>query len=130
VTQFGGHGIDVVLDYLWSQTAERVIIAGAKAGKNMAPIRFVQIGPVNAPNLTLPSAALRSSAITLVASGIGSVPVGRLVQSIDGLMKAAAPGGCKIQTKTFPLSEVENVWAIADNIPRTVFEIWEARRAT
>ena len=46
--QFGGDGIDVVLDYLWGQSAERIIIAGAKAGKDAVPIRFVQIGSMSA----------------------------------------------------------------------------------
>ncbi len=77
--QFGGDGIDVVLDYLWGQSAERIIIAGAKAGKDTVPIRFVHIGSVSAPNITLPSAALRSSAITLMGSGIGSIPLDNLV---------------------------------------------------
>jgi hypothetical protein len=58
-----------------------------------------------------------------MGSGIGSVPVDRMVQSIDHLMKAAEPAGFKIQTRTFPLSEVENVWPTAGNMPRTVFEI-------
>lgn len=121
--QFGGDGIDVILDYLWGQSAERIIIAGAKAGKDAVPIRFVQIGSVSASDITLPSAALRSSAITLMGSGIGSIPVDRLVKSIDDLMKATVPGRFKIETRTFPLSQVENVWATVGNIPRTVFEI-------
>jgi NADPH:quinone reductase-like Zn-dependent oxidoreductase len=121
--QFGGDGIDIVLDYLWGQSAQGIIFAGAKAGKDAVPIRFVHIGSLSAPEITLPSAALRSSAITLMGSGIGSVPMDRIVQSIDDLMKATVRGGFEIQTKTFPLSEVEKVWATADNIPRTVFEI-------
>lgn len=121
--QFGADGIDVVLDYLWGQSAERIIIAGAKAGKDAIPIRFVHIGSVSASDITLPSAALRSSAITLMGSGIGSIPVDRIVKSIDDLMKAAVPGGFAIETKTFPLSEVENVWAAASSMPRIVFEI-------
>jgi NADPH:quinone reductase-like Zn-dependent oxidoreductase len=54
--RFGGDGIDVVLDYLWGQSAERIIIAGAQAGRDAVPIRFVHIGAVSAPNITLPSA--------------------------------------------------------------------------
>jgi NADPH:quinone reductase-like Zn-dependent oxidoreductase len=118
-----GDGIDVVLDYLWGRSAERIIIAGAKAGKDAVPVRFVHIGSMSGPDITLPSAALRSSAITLMGSGIGSVPVERMVQSIDDLMKATVPAGFKIETKTFPLSQVEGVWAAADNMPRTVFEV-------
>jgi len=119
--QFHG-GIDVVLDYLWGASAERVIIAGAKAGKEAVPIRFVQIGSVSASNITLPSAALRSSAIELMGSGIGSIPIDRLVKSIEALMHAAVPAGFVIATKTFPLSEVETVWSTARNIPRAVFQ--------
>jgi NADPH:quinone reductase-like Zn-dependent oxidoreductase len=73
--QFAGDGIDIVLDYLWGPSVERIIIAGAKVGKEAVPIRFVHIGSVSAPNITLPSAALRASANTLMGSGIGSIPV-------------------------------------------------------
>jgi NADPH:quinone reductase-like Zn-dependent oxidoreductase len=71
--QFGGVGIDVVLYYLWGPSAERILIAGAKAGKEAVPIRFVQIGSMSAPNITLPSAVIRATAITVMGSGIGSV---------------------------------------------------------
>jgi NADPH:quinone reductase-like Zn-dependent oxidoreductase len=121
--QFGGDGIDVVLDYLWGPSAERIIIAGAKAGQDAVPIRFVHIGAVSASNITLPSAALRSSAITLMGSGIGSIPVDRMLKSIEDLMNATLPGGFKITTKTFPLSEVEQVWAVPNSLPRTVFQM-------
>jgi NADPH:quinone reductase-like Zn-dependent oxidoreductase len=121
--QFGGDGIDVVLDYLWGQSAERIIIAGAKAGKEAVPIRFVHIGSVSAPNITLPSAALRSSAITLMGSGIGSIPIDRMVNSIEELMQATIASGFEIATKTYPLSEVEQVWDAASGMSRTVFQM-------
>ena len=91
--QFGGEGIDVVLDYLWGPSAERIIIAGAKAGKDAVPIRFVHVGSMSAASITLHGAALRSSAITLMGSGIGSVPLDGMVKSIGELMRAATPGG-------------------------------------
>jgi NADPH:quinone reductase-like Zn-dependent oxidoreductase len=121
--QFGGDGIDVVLDYLWGQSAERIIIAGAKAGKEAVPIRFVHIGSVSAPNITLPSAALRSSAITLMGSGIGSIPIDRMVNSIEELMQATIASGFEIATNTYPLSEVEQVWDAASGMSRTVFQM-------
>jgi NADPH:quinone reductase-like Zn-dependent oxidoreductase len=121
--QFGGDGIDVVLDYLWGQSAERIIVAGARAGKDAVPIRFVHIGAVSAPNIALPSAALRSSAITLMGSGIGSLAVDGLVKSIGELMQATVPGGFKIATRVYPLSEVEHIWAAAMSMSRTVFQI-------
>jgi len=116
-------GVDVVIDYLWGPSAERLIIAGAKAGKDAVPIRFVQVGAASAPDITLPSAALRSSAIDLMGSGIGSIPVDRLVKSIDDLLLATVPGGFEIATKTIPLAAVEETWTSAGNMPRTVFQV-------
>ena len=121
--QFGGDGIDVVLDYLWGQSGERIVIAGAKAGKDAIPIRFVQIGAVSAPNITLPSSALRSSATVLMGSGIGSIPMHSILKSTGELMRATVPSGFEIATKAFPLSEVEHVWAAANSKPRTVFQM-------
>jgi NADPH:quinone reductase-like Zn-dependent oxidoreductase len=118
--QFGG-GIDVVLDYLWGHSAERIIIAGAKTEKGAVPIRVVQIGSVSAPTISLPSAALRSSAITLMGSGIGSIPMGSLLKAIGELMQAAVPGGFEIAASTYPLREVERVWTASGGMPRIVF---------
>ena len=67
-------GVDVVIDYLWGNSAERLLIAGAKAGAEGVPIRFVQIGSLSGTDITLPSAVLRSSAIELMGSGIVQRP--------------------------------------------------------
>jgi NADPH:quinone reductase-like Zn-dependent oxidoreductase len=122
IEQFGRDGIDVVLDYIWGASAERIMIAGAKAGKDAVPIRFVHIGAMSAPNITIPSAVLRSSAITLMGSGIGSIPADKIVKSIGELMQAVIPGGFKIATRIFPLSEIEQAWA-APNRPRSVLKL-------
>jgi NADPH:quinone reductase-like Zn-dependent oxidoreductase len=121
--QFGGEGINVILDYLWGRSAERVILAGAKAAKDGMPIRFVQIGSVAGSDIALPAAALRSKSIALMGSGIGSVPLEGLVRSIGELMKAVVPGGLKIITKVYPLSDVERVWTESDSSQRIVFRI-------
>jgi NADPH:quinone reductase-like Zn-dependent oxidoreductase len=121
--QFSRDGIDVVLDYLWGKSAERILVAGAKAGKDTVPIRFVHIGSVSGPEITLPGAALRSSAITLMGSGIGSIPLDRMLESVEALMKATVRGSFEIDTRTFPLSEVEHVWSAANSSPRVVFQV-------
>ncbi len=113
-------GVDVVIDYLWGRSAERLLIAGAKAGRDAVPIRFVQIGSVSGSDITLPSAILRSSAIELMGSGIGSISVDRLVLAIDGLLHAAVPGGFQVAAKPVPLSEVEQAWPLDDSARRTV----------
>jgi len=113
-------GIGVVLDYLWGQSAELLLSAGAKAAPEAVPLRFVQIGSMSAATITLPSAALRSSAIELMGSGIGSLPMPRLLGSIEQLLNATVPGGFEIATNPVPLSQVEDHWA-NENQARTVF---------
>jgi hypothetical protein len=39
------------------------------------------------------------------------------------LLQATVSGGFRILTKTFPLSEVEHIWASANSMPRTVFQV-------
>lgn len=66
---------------------------------------------------------MRSSAIELMGSGLGSVPRERFIRSIDGLLWAAKPGGFQIATKAVPLSEVEQAWPQDDSTRRTVFTV-------
>jgi NADPH:quinone reductase-like Zn-dependent oxidoreductase len=121
-------GVDIVIDYLWGKSAECLLKAGAKAGKDAVPIRFVQIGSVSGKEITLPSAVLRSSAIELMGSGIGSIPLNRLVKAIGELLQATVPGGFKIATQAVPLSKVEQAWSKDDSTRRTVFTV-TCRRA-
>jgi NADPH:quinone reductase-like Zn-dependent oxidoreductase len=116
-------GVDIVIDYLWGKSAECLLIAGAKAGPAAMPIRFVQIAAVSSPEITLPGAVLRSSPIQLMGSGIGSVPLDRLVKAINGLLQATIPGGFKIATKAVPLSEVERARPEDDSKRRAVFTL-------
>jgi NADPH:quinone reductase-like Zn-dependent oxidoreductase len=119
--EFGGEGINVVLDYLWGQSAEILIIAAAKAGKDAVPIRFVQIGAVSGGNIVLPIAALRSSALVLMGSGMGSIPRKGLISAIRGVLQAVVLAKLKIETKVVPLAEVEDTWNKDAGNSRVVF---------
>jgi NADPH:quinone reductase-like Zn-dependent oxidoreductase len=121
--QFGGEGVDVVLDYLWGASAEILIVAAAKAGEEAVPIRFVQIGAASGGNITLPSAALRSSALVLMGSGIGSIPLEGLVGAIRGVMQAVIPGKLQIKTEAVPLADIEQTWNKNGGKSRFVFVI-------
>jgi NADPH:quinone reductase-like Zn-dependent oxidoreductase len=116
-------GVDVVIDYLWGNSAELLLVAGAKAGADAVPIRFIQVGAASGSDITLPSAALRSSAIELMGSGLGSIPFDRLVVCIGALLQAAAPAGFKIATTPVSLAEVEQAWTKDDSKRRTVFTL-------
>ncbi|MGV2122106.1 quinone oxidoreductase family protein [Agrobacterium vitis] len=111
-------GVNVVLDYLWGQSAELLLDAAAKA--NAVPLRFVQVGAVSGGQISLPAAVLRSSAIELMGSGIGSVPRNRMIQTIGELLQAARPAGLKIATAPVALSKVQEIWDTDDSTVRTV----------
>jgi hypothetical protein len=98
------------------------MIAG-QGGRDAAPIRFVQVGSASAPNVTLPSAVLRSSAIVLTGRGIGFIPLDRFVSAIAELPHATVPGGFEIGAKPVPLSEVEQAWPHDDSARRIVFTV-------
>lgn len=115
-------GVDVVLDYLWGLSAQTLIVAAAKAGPDGVPIRFVQIGAVSGGSIELPSAALRSSSLQLMGSGIGSVAPARLLAAIRGVLEAAPAAGFEIATKAVPLADVAAAWARKDANTRIVLK--------
>jgi NADPH:quinone reductase-like Zn-dependent oxidoreductase len=117
-------GIDVVIDYLWGESAKTVIVAIAKAVEDATPVRFVHVGGASREeNIDLPGAALRSSAILLMGSGVKSVPLPVLLQAIRNVFEAVQPAGLKIATRVVPLSDVEEVWDKATGKPRVVFSM-------
>ena len=123
--QFGqvfAEGVDVVLDYLWGDSARALLVAGATAGADAVPIRFVQIGSVSGAEIDLPSALLRASAIELMGSGIGSIAFERLIASIAGVFDAVGPADLQIATRTVPLADIEHVWR-DEGAERIVFTV-------
>lgn len=115
--------IDVVVDYLWGMSAERLLIAGAKAGPDAVPIRFVQIGSVSGADITLPSAVLRSSPIELMGSGHGSIPLERHLRAVGALLQATLSGNLKIAFKPVALADGNRAWNEDDSKNRTVFTV-------
>jgi NADPH:quinone reductase-like Zn-dependent oxidoreductase len=120
LTPHFAEGVDVVLDYLWGHSAERLLIAAARAGAEAKPIRFVQIGSASGSDIALPSAVLRASAIELMGSGIGSIALERLVAVTGELLQAAIPAGLEIAVDPVPLAGIEQAWARNSSPHRTV----------
>lgn len=112
--------VDIVLDYLWATSAEALIHAAARFGPEGVPIRHVTIGSAGGQSVNLPSAALRSSALQLMGSGIGSIPFSRLMAAIRGVLDAAPSAGFRIATRSLPLAEVARAWAATDSGARVV----------
>jgi hypothetical protein len=117
------HGIDVVVDYLWGESAKTIIVAIAKAVDDARPVRFVHVGGASREeDIDLPGAALRSSAMQLIGSGIKSVPFPNLLASIKSVFGAAGPTKLQIATKTAHLSAIKEEWD-APGKPRVVVQI-------
>jgi NADPH:quinone reductase-like Zn-dependent oxidoreductase len=114
-------GVDVVVDYLWGTSAERLLIAAAKAGRDGMPLRFVEVGSLSGETIALPSAVLRASAIELMGSGVGSVPLDRMMKAARELLWQAVPVGLTIPVRQVPLWEVEQAWVAPDDGRRVVF---------
>ncbi|HVI53748.1 MAG TPA: zinc-binding dehydrogenase [Luteibacter sp.] len=114
-------GIDVVVDYLWGKSAETIIVAIAKAVDDARPVRFVQVGSASGGDIRLPGAALRSSAIVLMGSGVKSVPLPDLLAAAGQVFAAAMPANLKIATRALPLSDVQTAWDADSGKARVVF---------
>ena len=110
------HPFDLVLDYLWGPPAEGTL--RALAGDDMAAqfhrTRYVQIGEMAGPDITLPAGVLRSAGVQLLGQGAGSVPresFARVVPEIlPALFKLLAEGNLAVDTVTRRLSDVTDAW--------------------
>ena len=117
-------GIDVVLDYVWGQPAERMLEAISQKGlrKAAARIRFVQIGESAGKTISLPAATLRSSGLELLGSGFGSASLEQLRVALSEFFQVAAKQPFQFQTKAAPLRDVEALWNNAEEGTRLIFQ--------
>ncbi|GGP27949.1 quinone oxidoreductase family protein [Silvimonas amylolytica] len=116
-------GVDVVLDYLWGPSARVALITAAKNLPEGRQLRFVQIGSMSGAEISLPAAVLRATAIQLMGSGIGSVPLPRLLHVVKQVLAAVIPAQLQVKTQAVPLAELAGHWAQADSQLRTVFTL-------
>jgi NADPH:quinone reductase-like Zn-dependent oxidoreductase len=115
-------GLDVVIDYLWGTSARTIIVAVAKAIEDAHPVRFVQVGEASREPVELPGAALRSSAIQIMGSGLKSVPLSKLLEGVRQTFDLAAHSKLYLPTQAVPLSSVTENWE-APGKPRVVFTV-------
>ncbi len=108
--------INVVIDYLWGQTAEMILAALKGRGSFSARTRFVSVGAMTGDLIRLSAANLRSIDLQLSGSGLGSwtrPQVGILFSEIlPEMFQLAADGKLVVGTVGVPLSEIENLWAV------------------
>jgi len=103
--------VDVVVDYVWGEPtgAAMVEIIGQRADRGQ-PLTWVEVGAIAGPEAAIPAAALRAARLTIVGSGIGSVPGRDFLEELPQLAEAVARGGFDVRARAMPLAEVEQVW--------------------
>lgn len=115
-------GIDVVLDYLWGDSALSIMTAIAKFSQNDRT-KFISIGSASGQvNISLPSTILRSSKIELLGSGVKSVLMKQLMSAISNVFNWAAENNITMKTKDYDLSEISEAWK-APLTPRAVIKV-------
>ncbi len=115
--------IDVVLDYVWGAPAASFLEAvSGKSSRGVSRIRFVQIGSLASPTISLPAAVLRSSAIELLGSGLGSASMDKIFRALSDFLAAAASAPFQVNVKTAPLSEIGALWDAPQPDGRLVFQ--------
>ena len=116
-------GVNVVLDYLWGKSARTVMAAIVRTIEDATPVRFIHVGGASGEDsIDLPGAALRSSSIQLMGSGLKSVPLERLLAAVANVFAITKTANLQIATRTLPLSSVEEAWD-APSKPRVVVRI-------
>lgn len=106
--------IDVVIDYLWGQSAELILSALKGNGGFSHRTRYVTIGGMTGDTITLSSSILRSTDIQISGSGLGTwtrEEIKLLITEIlPEMFQLAADGKLKIETVNVPLKDIETTW--------------------
>jgi len=110
--ELAGGKTDVVLDYVWGAPAEATLAALLQRGldHDASRIRYIQIGSMAGPTITLKAEILRSSGLEMLGSGFGSVPMKKIFESLHKLLAEATRRPFSIKVKTAPLRDVERLW--------------------
>jgi NADPH:quinone reductase-like Zn-dependent oxidoreductase len=115
--------VDVVLDYLWGESASRIIAAatsrrGAMTGEPR--LRYVQLGSIAGETITLSASSLRGTGLEILGCGMGSLAMSDFIAGTGQLLAALPTGGFDTPMQTFPLSAVADVWADGSDDRRVV----------
>lgn len=109
--------IDIVIDYTWGHPVELILTAltGGGGVNAVTPrVRIVTVGDMAGKKIELTSGILRSSAIEILGSGLGSLPMEALqklrTEVLPEMMQLAAEGKLKIETESADLKDIETAW--------------------
>lgn len=103
--------VDVVLDFLWGETAVRVMDAMLKQRADRSlPLTWIHVGSMAGEVAAISGAFLRSANLQIVGSGQGSVSGREILMELPTLAKEIARGTFHIDMTAMPLRDVEQAW--------------------
>ncbi|TDQ34648.1 quinone oxidoreductase family protein [Thiopseudomonas denitrificans] len=104
--------INVVLDYLWGEPVQWLLAAFAKCCPH--PVRLVTIGQMAGAEINLASGILRSTPVSILGSGLGSINAEQLRQynreHLTAMLERAARGELVAGYREFALQDVAEAW--------------------
>ncbi len=117
--------VGVVLDYLWGPSAEALVgaLGGPEAPRGSSRVRYVSIGSMAGPTVPLPSAALRSSGLEILGSGIGASTDDDIVAGTREFLAALRSQRFRVDVEEQPMSSVESNWGRTGEARRLVFTL-------
>lgn len=108
------HDVDVVLDFVWGESAVGVMESALKHREDRnQPITWIHIGSMAGEAAAIPGAFLRSTNLQVVGSGYGSVSGRQILMELPALAREIVRGTFRIDVKATPLSNVEQAWETA-----------------
>lgn len=106
--------IDIVIDYLWGQSAEWILSALKGNGGFSNRTRYVTVGGMSSDTITLSSSILRGTDIQISGSGMGSWTPAEtkllITEILPEMFQLAADGKLKIETVNIDLEDIEKAW--------------------
>jgi NADPH:quinone reductase-like Zn-dependent oxidoreductase len=106
--------IDVIIDYLWGNTAEIILACFKGDGSFTNQVRYVSVGAMAGDLIQLSAANLRSVDLQLTGSGLGAwskQQVGLLFSEIlPEMFQLAAEGRLKVETISVKLEDIAELW--------------------
>lgn len=108
--------VDVVLDFVWGESAVRVMETVLKQrADRSSPLTWIHVGSMAGEVAAIPGAFLRSANLRLMGSGYGSVPGREILVELPALAREIARGTFRIGVKATPLCNVEQAWSEASH---------------